>query len=39
MIVSITSLATRLDYDSRELAFSLVSADWWAERTEVLTNT
>jgi hypothetical protein len=32
MVVSITALATRLDYDSRELAFSLVAADWWIER-------
>lgn len=32
MVVSITALATRLDYDSRELAFSLAPADWWSER-------
>jgi hypothetical protein len=36
MVVSITALATRLDHDSRELAFSLVSADWWIERTRAL---
>lgn len=36
MVVSITILATRLDYDSRELAFSLVPADWWQERTQAL---
>jgi hypothetical protein len=36
MVVSITALATRLDYDSRELALSLVSADWWNERTQAL---
>jgi hypothetical protein len=35
MVVSITALATRLDHDSRELAFSLVSADWWIERTRI----
>lgn len=36
MLVSITVLATRLDYGSRDLAFSLVSADWWNERTRAL---
>jgi len=36
MLVSITVLATRLDYDSRELAFSLFSAGWWTERTQAL---
>lgn len=36
MLVSLVILATRLDYDSRELAFSLVSADWWNERTQEL---
>jgi hypothetical protein len=36
MLVSITVLATRLDYDSRELAFSLVPASWWNERTQAL---
>jgi len=39
MVVSITVLATRLDYDSREMAFSLVSADWWIERTHALAET
>jgi hypothetical protein len=39
MVVSITTLATRLDYDSRELAYSLVSADWWTERTHTLSQT
>jgi hypothetical protein len=29
VVVSITTLATQLDYDSRQLAFSLVSTDWW----------
>jgi hypothetical protein len=38
MLVSITALATRLDYDSRELAFALVSVDWWTERTRALTE-
>jgi hypothetical protein len=33
MIVAITVLAARLDSESRELAFSLVSNDWWNERT------
>jgi hypothetical protein len=33
MIVAITVLAARLDYESRELALSLVSNDWWNERT------
>ena len=36
MVVAITTLATRLDYDSRELAFSLVSDAWWYERTQAL---
>ena len=36
MVVSITALATKLDYDSRGLAFGLVSADWWTERTHTL---
>jgi hypothetical protein len=39
MVVSITALAARLDYDSREMAFSLVSADWWVERTRALAET
>ena len=39
MVVSITTLATRLDYDSRELAFSLVAVDWWSERTHALAET
>jgi hypothetical protein len=33
MIVAITVLAARLDYESRELALSLASSDWWNERT------
>jgi hypothetical protein len=33
MIVAITVLAARLDYESRELALSLASNDWWNERT------
>jgi hypothetical protein len=36
MVVTITVLATQLDYDSRELAFSIVSADWWNERMQTL---
>ena len=36
MLVSITLLAARVDYDSRELAFSLVSADWWIDRTQAI---
>ncbi len=33
MIVSITVLAARLDHESRELAFSLASNEWWSGRT------
>jgi hypothetical protein len=33
MIVAITVLAARLDYESRELALSLASNDWWNART------
>jgi hypothetical protein len=33
MIVAITVLATQLDHESREVAFSLASNDWWSERT------
>ncbi len=33
MVVAITVLATRLDYESREVALSLASNDWWNERT------
>ncbi len=33
MIVATTVLAARLDYESRELALSLASNDWWNERT------
>jgi hypothetical protein len=33
MIVAITVLAARLDYESRELALSLASSDWWDART------
>jgi hypothetical protein len=36
MVVSLTLLSTRLDYDSRELAFSLASVDWWLARTQTL---
>jgi hypothetical protein len=36
MVVSITVLAARLDYDSRELAFSLAPPDWWVGRTREL---
>jgi hypothetical protein len=39
MIVAITVLAARLDYESRELALSLVSNDWWNARTrEILAS-
>jgi hypothetical protein len=34
MIVAITVLAARLDYESRELALSLASNDWWNSRTQ-----
>jgi hypothetical protein len=34
MIVAITVLAARLDYESRELALSLASNDWWNARTQ-----
>jgi hypothetical protein len=33
MIVANTVLAAQLDYESREVAFSLASNDWWSERT------
>jgi hypothetical protein len=33
MIVAITVLAARLDYESREVALSLASNDWWNNRT------
>jgi hypothetical protein len=33
MIVSVITLATELDYQSREDAFSLVPMSWWTERT------
>ncbi len=36
MIVSITVLATQLDYESREMAFSLAPEDWWTERMKAL---
>ena len=36
MVVSLVALATHLDEQSRELAFSIVSGEWWAERTERL---
>jgi hypothetical protein len=38
MIVSITVLAARLDHESRELAFSLASNDWWSERTREIVS-
>jgi hypothetical protein len=31
--LSVVNLATRLDYQSRETAFSIVSQEWWVERT------
>ena len=34
MAVSVIKLATQLDEQSREMAFSIVSQEWWAERTE-----
>jgi hypothetical protein len=34
MAVSVIKLAIRLDEQSREMAFSIVSQEWWAERTE-----
>ncbi len=33
MVVSLIKLATRLDAQSREQAFSIVPGEWWAERT------
>jgi hypothetical protein len=33
MIISVITLATELDYQSREDAFSLVPVSWWTERT------
>jgi hypothetical protein len=39
MIVAITVLATRLDYESRELALSLAPNDWWNERTREIMET
>ena len=33
-----STLAADLDEESREQAFSLVSTDWWAERTAGLTG-
>lgn len=36
MVLAITVLATRLDYESRDLAFSLVSPEWWLDRTRDL---
>jgi len=37
-LLAIITLATDLDYESREHAYSLVSFDWWAERTEGLSG-
>ena len=31
-LIAVITLATELDYDSREQAFSIVSTEWWAER-------
>jgi hypothetical protein len=39
MIVVITTMSTRLDYDSRTLAFSLFSEQWWIQRTQTLLET
>jgi hypothetical protein len=39
MIVAITVLATRLDYESRDLALSLAPNDWWNERTREIMET
>ncbi len=39
MIVAITVLATRLDYESRELALALAPNDWWNERTREIMET
>jgi hypothetical protein len=33
MTLSMVRLALRLDYESRETAFSIVSREWWTERT------
>jgi hypothetical protein len=38
MIVSVIALATELDYESREQAYSIVPMSWWAERTAGLTD-
>jgi hypothetical protein len=38
MIVSVITLATELDYQSREEAYSIVPMSWWAERTAGLTG-
>jgi hypothetical protein len=37
-LLAVIMLATDLDYESREQAFSLVSSDWWAERTAGLSS-
>ncbi|MEA2199353.1 MAG: hypothetical protein QOJ25_3404 [Solirubrobacteraceae bacterium] len=39
MVVVITTMATRLDHDSRTLAFSLFSEQWWIDRTQALLET
>jgi hypothetical protein len=39
MVVSLTVLATQLDRESRDLAFSLLSEDWWLQRTKALAQT
>ena len=33
MIISVITLATELDYESREQAYSIVPTSWWSERT------
>ena len=38
MIVSVIALATELDYQSREQAYSIVPMSWWSERTAGLTG-
>jgi hypothetical protein len=35
-ILAVVMLATDLDYESREHAYSIVPLSWWAERTEGL---
>jgi hypothetical protein len=35
-VLALIALATELDYESREHAFSIASVSWWAERTQGL---